>query len=147
MKALKLNRQAKNFLFFLAAAMMVLSFSSCVTKEKFLTSPVVPAAEGYVKIKKDNNKNYEITIELVNLAEPERLQPPMKFYNVYLVSKHDQIKKIGQITSSTGFFSNKLKASFTTVSNIKPIKIFIMAENDASNQYPDSKVVLTTDEF
>lgn len=147
MKALKLNRQAKNFLFFLTAAMMVLSFSSCVTKEKFLTSPVVPAAEGYVKIKKDKNKNYEITIEIVNLAEPEKLKPPMKFYNVYMVSKHDQIKKIGQITSSTGLFSNRLKASFVTVSTSKPIKIFIMAENEASDQYPDTKVVLTTNEF
>lgn len=147
MRAFKINRQLNKTLIFLAAAILLLSLDACVTKEKFLTSPVVPAAEGTVKVKKDKNDNYVINIELVNLAEPERLQPPMKVYNVYVVSKHDVIKKMGRISSSTSLFSNQLKASFETVSTLKPIKIFIMAENDVSNQYPDSKVILTTDEF
>ena len=144
---MKLNSQAKNISFFVVAALFVFSFSSCVTKAKFLTSPVVPAAEGIVKVKKDKNKNYEIKIEIVNLAEPDRLDPPKHMYVVWMVTNHGETKKLGQIKSSTKFMSNKLKASFETVSTSKPIKIFIVAENDASNQYPDSRVVLSTNKF
>ncbi|MDA3930485.1 MAG: hypothetical protein PF541_16165 [Prolixibacteraceae bacterium] len=54
-------------------------------------------------------------------------------------------KNVGQIVSSTGSFSSKLKASFETVSSFSPNKIFITAENEADVQYPYSEVVLTTD--
>jgi hypothetical protein len=43
--------------------------------------------------------------------------------------------------------SNKLKASFETVSPVKPTKIFITAEDDPGVQYPGTQVVLTTQAF
>ena len=133
--------------FTIAAAMMLFFFSACSRKISFQTSTVVPAAEGTVKVKKDKNDNYRISVAISNLAEPTRLQPSKKTYVVWMDTDNNRIKNIGQINSSTGFLSSKLKASFETVSSFKPVKIFITAEDDAAIQYPDMQVVLSTDHF
>jgi hypothetical protein len=122
-------------------------FSSCATKVSFLTSSVVPAARGSVKIKVDNNKNYSIDITLSDLAEVSRLEPAKSTYIVWMVTEQEVTKNIGQLNSSKGFMSKQLKGSFKTVSSVKPIKIFITAEDDPNIQYPGNLVVLTTDSF
>jgi hypothetical protein len=134
------------FLSFLATVVMF-SCTSCSTKAAFLTSAVVPAARGTVKVTRDKNKNYVIHLDIVNLAEPERLQPPKKMYVVWMVTDQKLTKNIGQIDSSSGAFSNKLKANFETSSAFKPVKIFITAEDDANIQYSNAEVVLITGNF
>ncbi|MEO8765460.1 MAG: hypothetical protein ABI416_14275 [Ginsengibacter sp.] len=141
---MKTNR---NIFLNIAAAMMLFYLSSCSKKISFQTSPVVPAAKGTVKIKKDKNSNYQIKISIANLAEPNRLQPSRNTYVVWMDTDNSRIKNIGQINSSTGFLSSKLKASFETVSSFKPIKIFITAEDDAAILYPGQQVVLSTNNF
>ncbi len=137
-----------NILLFSFSAMLVMfSCTSCSTKAAFLTSSVVPAARGDVKVTRDNNKNYVIQMDIVNLAEPERLQPPKKLYVVWMVTDQKLTKNIGQIESSSGAFSNKLKADFKTSSAFKPVKIFITAEDDANVQYSSSTIVLATSNF
>ncbi|MEO6669899.1 MAG: hypothetical protein ABIN36_10510 [Ferruginibacter sp.] len=137
----------KKIAFTIAAAMMLFYFSSCSRKTSFQTSSVVPAAKGSVKVKKDKNSNYQIKISISNLAEPKRLQPSKDTYVVWLQTENNVIKNIGQINSSTGFLSSKLKASFQTVSSFKPSKIFITAEDDAAIQFPGSMIVLSTNNF
>jgi hypothetical protein len=126
--------------------LIFLSFS-CSRKITFLTSPIVPAAQGFVKVKKDNNKNYLIKVHIANLAEVNRLQPSRNAYVLWMETDNHETKNIGQIKSSSGLFSSKLKASFETVSSSKPSKIFITAEDDADRQYPGMQVVLSTDRF
>lgn len=128
-------------------AIMAFSFSSCATRAHFEKSSVVPAAQGVVKVTKDKNNNYAIKIEITNLAEVDRLQPPRKTYIVWLVSNKEETQNIGQIESSSGTFSSKLKAKFETVTSYKPTKIFITAEDDTSILYPSTQVILTTDRF
>ena len=137
----------RNLATILVAAATLFFLTSCARKVSFLTSSVVPAAQGTVKVKQDNNKNYDIKIEISNLAEPDRLQPSKKTYVVWMDSDNNEIKNIGQINSSTGFLSSKLKASFETVSSVKPNKIFITAEDDGNIQYPGTQTVLTTTNF
>ena len=96
---------------------------------------------------RDNNHNYVIQMDIMNLAEPGRLQPPKKMYVVWMVTDQKLTKNIGQMDSSSGTFSNKLKADFKTSSAFKPTKIFITAEDDANVQYASSTVVLTTNNF
>ena len=147
MKTSSLKTLAKNTFFIALIATMAFSFSSCATKAHFEKSSVVPAAQGDVKVKKDKNNNYAIKIEISNLAEVDRLQPPRKAYVVWLVSSKEETQNIGQIESSSGTFSSKLKASFETVTSYKPSKIFITAEDDAAILYPSTQVILTTDRF
>ena len=137
----------RNAFIMIAGAMMIFYFSSCARKVNFQTSSVVPAAQGKIKVKKDGNNNYGIKMSISNLAEPERLQPPKKTYVVWMETADNGTKNIGQINSSTGFLSSKLKASFETVSSFNPIKIFITGEDDAAIQYPGMQVILSTNNF
>lgn len=131
----------------LVAIAIFLSFTSCAKKAVFQTSSVVPAARGEVKVKKDNNKNYLIKVNVVNLAEPERLTPPNKNYVVWMVTENDGYKNIGQMNMSTGLFSKTLKGSLKTVSTFKPVKFFITGEDESVAQYPGMDAVLTTNSF
>ena len=128
-------------------AFLIFTLFSCSKKITFLTSPTVPAARGFVKVKKDDNKNYLIKIDMTNLAEVDRLQPSKNAYVVWLETEDRIAKNIGQIKSSGSLLSNKLKASFETVSSFKPSKIFITAEDNAESQYPGSQLVISTDNF
>lgn len=149
MKTLKLNTLAGKLLTVAVAIFLLFSFESCSSTRKasFLTSSVVPAAKGKVKVKKDKNNNYNINIDIEHLAQPSQLQPPKQTYVVWMETAQNLTKNIGQINSSTGFLSGKLKASFQTVSSFKPEKIFITAEDNANVQYPTGIRVLTTVNF
>ena len=147
MKTSRTNQVMRKIFFVVAATAVILVLNSCAKKVTFLTSSVVPAAEGTVKVSKDNNKNYNIKIALSNLAEPKRLQPSKGMYVVWMESDNNATKNIGQINTSSGFFGGKLKSSFETVSSDKPTKIFLTAEDDASVQYPGNQVVLSTESF
>lgn len=131
----------------LLAIGLLFSFSACAKKVSFLTSSVVPAAQGYVKVDRDDNNNYTIHIEIINLAEVERLQPPNQAYVVWMVKGQESPQNIGQLNSSSSVVSKTLKASFKTISSSKPNKIFITAEDDPGIQYPGRQVVLSTDAF
>jgi hypothetical protein len=137
----------KNNFASLVILLLLSSLASCSKKTNFLTSPVVPAARGYVKINNDKNKNYVIQVQIVDLAEVQRLQPPKQTYVIWMVTEEDLTKNIGQIKSSTGMLSKQLKASFESVSSFKPTKIFITAEDDPGIQFPGTQVVLSTDTF
>ena len=129
------------------AVAAIFSLSSCAKKIAFLASEVVPAAQGTVKVKTDDNKNYAIEIEIFNLAEPQRLEPPKQMYIVWMLTDQDMTKNIGQIKTSTSTFSKNLKATFESVTAFRPVKIFVTAEDDANVQNPSWEIVLTTNQF
>ena len=147
MKGTRFNFLTINFFAAILAILLLFSFTSCTQKMTFLNSSVVPAAQGTVKIKKDSNKNYRIQIEVFNLAEPERLQPPKKLYIVWMSTDQNITKNIGQISTSSKNYSKKLEASFESVSSVKPTKIFITAEDDPNIQRTDWEIVLSTGLF
>jgi hypothetical protein len=108
---------------------------------------MVPGAEGEVKVKKDNNNNYHIEVNVVNLADSKKLTPSKNTYVVWIETNDKGSKNIGQIHSSSSMFSKAKKASITTVSPSKPIKVFITAEDDPNVETPGEQVVLTTAPF
>lgn len=120
---------------------------ACAKKVAFQPSVVVPAARGDVKVSRDKNNNYVIKIDLVNLAEVNRLQTAKDVYLVWLTTDQDSIKNIGQLVSKSGFMSHKLNASFETVSPFKPKRIFITAETNPNAQVPGDQIVLSTTQF
>lgn len=144
MKNTTVNRITRNLFLGLSILMLTASFTSCSKKVAFQASTITPAARGDVKVTKDENKNYQIAIKIENLAEVSRLDSSKKAYVVWMETEESMVKNIGQIKSDSGFLSSKLKATFETVSPVKPTKIFITAERDAQVQYPDSEIILTT---
>ncbi len=135
--------QLKKYFFYIGCITAFFFLASCTKKIIFQTSSVVPAAEGTVKVKKDDNNNYAIQIKLSNLSEPSRLQPPMKTYVVWMETADTRAKNIGQVNSSSSLLSKRLTASFETVSSIKPTRLFITAEEDGAVQYPGLQVLTT----
>jgi hypothetical protein len=131
----------------LMASIVIFGFTSCARKAVFVNSSVVPAAKGYIKVKRDNNNNYVIHLNISNLAEVSNLKTSKQTYVVWMLTNQEKTENIGQLTSSSGFLSKKLSASFKTISSAKPVKIFITAENDGTAQNPDGQFVLTTNIF
>jgi hypothetical protein len=121
--------------------------TSCVTKAKFANSTVVPAAEGEVKVKKDDNNNYKVEVAVQNLADPKRLPQPRTVYLVWAETANGNPQNLGQLRSSSGIFSSKLKAELETITPYKPTRIFITAEDVATVVYPSSYVILNTNVF
>ena len=141
---MKTNYLSLKLVLFLVLPFALLQmFTSCSKNIEFENSNVVPAARGDISVKKDKNNNYNIKLEISYLAEPERLQPPKKYYVVWLSSEQNQIPlNIGQIVGTS-----KLHVKFESVSSSKPKRIFVTAEDDVSTQYPGQYVVLETDKF
>ncbi len=131
----------------LSAIILIVPVNACAQRVKFSKSVIVPAAQGVVLVKKDKNNNYLIKVNIDNLAAPERLTPSKQAYVLWMITEDNMPKNIGKIKVATKFLSTKLKASFETVSAIRPTRIFITAENDASIQYADYEVILTTNNF
>ena len=117
-------------------------FTSCSNKAFFLASSVVPAAQGYAEVSRDNSENYVIKIELKNFAGADRLDPSDRTYVVWMITERGMTENIGRISTS-----NSLKASFQTLTSFKPVKIFITAEEQENARYPGSMVILTTERF
>lgn len=140
MKA-KMKLIAKIILFM---TLSVFLFTSCAQKVTFLNSTVVPAAEGKVIIKPDNNKNYNIDLSVSQLADPARLTPPKAVYVVWMETSESGVQNIGQLKTTKKGFSRMLTSSLKTVTPHKPTGFFITAEDDATGNYPGMTVVLKT---
>lgn len=147
MKTQKINRLAKSIFLTVFAAMMILPLTSSAKKIPFINSTVVPGADGYVKVKKDNNQNYIIKVEVSDLAEVERVQASKTTYVVWMETDEGNAENLGQLNSSRSFFSKQKTASLETASSYKPVKIFITTEEGVNTQYPGRQVVLTTENF
>jgi len=106
----------------------------------------VPAAEGQVKVKKDDNNNYSVKVSVENLAEANRLPQPKSVYVVWADTPNG-VQNLGQLNVDKGFLSGKLKANLETVTPYKPSRVFVTAEDAATVSYPGSYVVLNTNSF
>ena len=138
------NNFLKSFSILMFAAFIL---QSCASKYAFSTSPVVPAAEGGVKVKKDGNNNYKVDVEVKRLAEPKRLTPARQLYVVWMETEKNGTKNIGQLKTSSGMLSSTLRSNLETVSPFKPVSFMITAEDEANVQYPGSQVVLKTNGY
>lgn len=147
MKRQKLNSLLKKSLVVIFTGFMVSSLISCSQKYVFLTSSIVPGAKGHVKVKKDDNKNYIINVELTDLAEIERVNAAKTTYVVWMETDEGYTKNLGQLKSTTSFLSKRHTASLQTISSFKPTKIYVTTEDGINVQYPGSQKVLTTDVF
>ncbi len=123
---------------------LALTLGGCSNTMTFQDSSVVPAASGEVKVKKDKNSNYDITVSVANLAEPKKLTPSRDVYLVWMDSDRNTTKKLGQIKVGSGMFSKALTGELSVTEAEKPKRVFITAENSEDTMSPSTQVVLTT---
>ena len=147
MKSIHFYKKVNSYCWVAMLSVVLVLLASCARKIQFTASNVVPAAQGTVKMKKDANNNYSIQINVKNLATPERLQPPKSVYVVWAETAGRSAQNLGQLKTSSGMFSDALKASLNAVSSFKPSRIFITAEDRSNIEYPGSYTVLNTTSF
>jgi hypothetical protein len=119
---------------------MITALNACTPKMTFAPSTIAPAASGTVNVKTDKNKNYVLNVTLQNLAPSKNLSPSRNTYLVWMESKDNAVKKLGQLTPS----GKSLKATLSATSIDKPDLVYVTAEDNAEATYPSSDVVLTT---
>lgn len=139
--------KTNQFLSGLALIISIIFFASCAQTVKFQTSSVVPAAQGTVKVKQDDNSNYRIAVTIKDLADIERLDPSKETYVVWMETRQGNTENIGQLKSTSSFISNQKKATLETVSSYEPFRVFVTAEHGTNVRYPDNRVVLSTETF
>ena len=125
----------------------ILSISSCAKTIHFSPSVVVPAASGVVKVKKDQNNNYGISVSLRNLAPSKNLTPSRQNYVVWVDTESNGVKNIGQVNTSTSILSKTLKANLNANIPFKIKQVFITAEDVQNVASPGTQIVLTTKTF
>ncbi len=147
MKTQSKNKLVTGIFYSLLAATVMFLATSCARKANFLTSSVVPAAKGTVKVKQDENNNYLIKVKIKDLAKVEQLQSSKQTYVVWMETDKGNIENLGQLISSSSLFSKQKTASLETVSSFKPIRIFVTAENGTDVRDPGNQIILSTSTF
>ncbi len=140
---MKTNLVLRNFILIIA----VVLFSSCAQTVQFQNSAVVPAAQGNVKVKQDDNNNYRIQVNIKDLADIERLDPAKETYVVWMETRQGNTENLGQLRSTSSFLSNQKKATLETVSSYEPFRVFVTAEHGTNPRYPGNQIVLSTETF
>lgn len=121
---------------------MAILISACSKDIVFPTSEVVPAATAVLKIDQNKSDNYEVKLEVENLASADRLTPSRKNYVVWMVTKKHGTINIGNLR-----VNRKNKADLETVTPYEPIRIFITAEDGDEVVLPSTQVVLDSGKF
>ncbi|NJW51620.1 hypothetical protein [Salinimicrobium oceani] len=136
--ALSLQNSFK-ILSYIFAAILI---SACSKQVTFPVSEIVPAAEAVVKVEKDSNKNFDVALEVTNLAPPNRLTPARNHYVVWLVTKKHGTINIGNLN-----INRKNSGKLSTSTPYEPIRVFITAEDDSKPVLPSTQVVLNSGDF
>lgn len=131
----------------MAVSACMFLLTSCSQTAMFQSSSVVPGAQGRVKVKQDDNRNYNIDVSIRDLADVKELDPGKKTYVVWMETRQGTTENIGQLKSDRGLFSGQRKASLQTVSSFEPFRVFVTAEHGANVRFPGNQVVLSTETF
>jgi hypothetical protein len=121
--------------------MLTMFLSGCYQKFAFKKSRIVPAADLNVKIDHDKNGNYNIELNVENLAQPLDLTPAKKTYIVWIISNKGSFN-VGQLN-----IDKNLEGSLSAITPYKPTSIIITAEEDPEATYPGTQVVVTSEEI
>lgn len=116
-------------------------FTSCNNTVEFPVSDIIPGAEAKAVVKKDNNENYQIKLEIDNLTEPDRLNPPKKYYIFWAETEHGS-QNLGQIKVKEAMLSSKKYAELETTTPHKPLRLVISAEDEVDKASPGTFTVL-----
>lgn len=125
----------------------MLLFSSCSKRISFPPSAVVPGVEPQAKVKKTDDGDYRISLDVNHLVRPEQLSPPKNHYVVWINTEDQGLKNIGELKNRSGMFANTRRASFERTIGFKPTQIFVTSENSTDVQFPGDQTVFRSETF
>lgn len=103
---------------------LAIFLSACATTAEFKTSKVTPAANGEVKVKKLKNSNFSVEVNILDLADPERLKPSREHYVVWCKTSNGTFN-LGILTKGEGN-----DWTLSTESTYEPKRIIVSAEQE-----------------
>lgn len=113
--------------------------NSCSSSAKFPISSIAPAADISAKKKINNQKNITLEITARNLASADRMNPPGKNYSIWVVTKDNGTKNVGQLN-----VRNAKKTTFNTVVPFDFKEIFITVEQQGDLEEPKGVEIART---
>lgn len=120
---------------------LILFFASCATGVKFPVSDVAPAADITVAKKTDKHNNYTINVIAKNMAGVERIATSNTTYVVWVVTKNEGVKNVGQLS-----VKNAKTSSLKSLTAFDFDEVFITAEEQGDVRFPSgveiSRVIL-----
>lgn len=122
-----------------------IGINSCVGTTDFLTSALIPASKGHVKLSTDNKEHYVVQIFLKHLNPIGTSSG--QCYVVWMVEKDGMTRNIGCLERSTNLFSGTIKTTFKSDSPIRPMKIYITLEDNPGIQMANTDIVFSTSTF
>lgn len=146
MKILNLETRQKSF-FLLSFVVMVMLASACSPKINFPTSVVDPSATPKASVRKIENGDYRVKMDVNNLVVPERLSPQKKNYVVWVNTETHGVRNIGELKNRRGMLANKGKAHFEGTIPYKPVQIIVTAEHNPHVQISGDHTVFRSEIF
>jgi hypothetical protein len=132
-----MNIFIKSSLLFVIAASLTF-VTGCDRKVDFQISPAVPAATAKGKVSKNRNNNTVVEFSVRNLAPPERLTPPRKFYVVWIQPPGQFPENRGQLVID----GSKLSGKKTIATPHREFDIFITAEDALTGTIPTGEQIM-----
>ena len=123
---------------------IVLTICSCSQKTIFLPSSYVPTAQGHVKIRKDYNSHYGVSLTVTNLTSADMLNPVKKNYVLWAETANVRSESIGKFQSSKSMLSRSSKGKLESIITTEPVRFFITAEDNDYPQFPSDQIILIT---
>ncbi len=117
---------------------------SCSQKTIFLPSSHFPTAQGHVKIRKDYNSHYGVSLTVTNLASTEMLNPAKKNYVLWAETADVRSESMGKFQSSKSMLSRSSKGKLESIITTEPVRFFITAEENDYPQFPSNQIILIT---
>lgn len=109
---------------------------SCGVVTKLPVSQIVPAADIKVSVKKDKNQNSIISLTAKNLAAPNRVDSSFSTYVLWINTKENGIKNLGQIINKN---AKTIKQKFSTA--FIPIEVTITLEKNGNVSVMSEKII------
>lgn len=124
----------------LILAAFALSLGACANKTPLVSTPLVPAAVGEVKLSTDDNNNTKVELQVKYLAPASQLSPPRNAYVVWTRTGTGNPEKQGVLEIGD---NREGKIQFiTTASNFE---VVVTAEESPNARFPSSTVALRSE--
>jgi hypothetical protein len=117
----------------------LIMLGACATKATFPVSDVAPAAHITAVKRINKQKNFTLEIVAVNLASPDRMNPPGTNYSIWITTKSQGVKNVGQLN-----VVNAEKTTFKTITAFDFYEVFITVEQQGERSYPSGVEVART---